>query len=265
MCSRFVVLFSGLAILAVGCGSGGSSGIDVDAEIVDAGDQGVQEVAPDVAGGDLLDVAPDVAVGDLQDAAADVPEVSQPDAVPDSTPEIIPFVGPLDDVLRLNHLQVKGTHNSYHVQSEGAVPQWFYTHAPLNVQLQDQGVRQVELDVHWDPELPGFTVHHLPFVDPGTTCETFKECLSVLKGWSDAHPGHQVLFVLVEPKDEIDDEKITGHYDDLDNEILSVWPRDRLVVPDDVRGGHATLLEALQTDGWPTLGQTRSKAFFRVV
>ncbi len=219
-------------------------------------------IAPDDQGGE--DVAADVPV----DTPADVP-VDTPADVPVDTPADVPvdipaFVGPLDNVLRLNHIQVKGTHNSYHVESEGAMAQWKYTHAPLDVQLQDQGIRQVELDVHWDSDLLAFTVHHIPLADPGTTCATFKECLTILKTWSDAHPGHQVLYVLVEPKDDVDEEweKIVGHYADLDAEILSVWPRQRLVVPDDVRGARATVAEALQKDGWPTLGSTRSKAFF---
>lgn len=191
--------------------------------------------------------------------APDVPDVPDAPDVPDVPP---PFVGPLDDVLRLNHLQVKGTHNSYHVESPGALAQWRYTHAPLDVQLESQGVRQVELDVHWDPDLPGFTVHHIPLADPGTTCETFKGCLQVVKGWSDAHPGHAPLFVLVEPKDDVDDVPITGHLDDLDAEIRSVFPPASLLTPDDVRGAHATLKEALEQDGWPTLGKARGRTMF---
>lgn len=205
-----------------------------------------------------VDAASDAPVDTVSDASGDTPgdvdaEVSAPDA---------PFVGPLDDVLRLNHVQVKGTHNSYHVESEGTLPQWKFTHAPLDVQLRDLGVRQIELDVHWDGDLQGFTVFHIPLADPGTTCRTFKECLTVVKTWSDANPGHQLLYILVEPKDEVDDEPISGHYDALDAEILSVWPRERLLVPDDVRGSRASLTEALQKDGWPTIGQARSKAFF---
>ncbi|NOZ02365.1 MAG: hypothetical protein GXP54_10815 [Deltaproteobacteria bacterium] len=168
----------------------------------------------------------------------------------------------LDDVLRVNHIQIKGTHNSFHTAPDPFVLiDWDYSFAPLDVQLQDQGVRQVELDVHYTPD-HGFDVFHLPQIDQGTTCETFVECLSIVKKWSDGHPGHHLLFILVEPKDEIDQEKIAGHYDELDQEILSVWPRQRVLEPDDVRGAHATLREALETDGWPSLGETRNKAMF---
>ena len=170
---------------------------------------------------------------------------------------------PLDDQLRLNHIQLKGTHNSYHLlPDELPTPEWNYSHAPLPQQLREMGVRQVELDVHWDAETHSFLVFHVPILDDNTTCETFVECLTQLRSWADANPGHHTLFVLVEPKDDIDPEPIVGHYDDLDAEILSVWPRQRLVTPDDVRGNRASIEEAVLEDGWPTLGQTRDRALF---
>ena len=39
-----------------------------------------------------------------------------------------PYHYPLDTVLRLDHVQAKGTHNSYHVESTD-IPEWEYTHA----------------------------------------------------------------------------------------------------------------------------------------
>ena len=35
-----------------------------------------------------------------------------------------------------------------------------------------------------------------------------------------------------------------------------------MILPDDVRGDHATLEEAVLEDGWPTLGQSRGKVIF---
>ena len=56
---------------------------------------------------------------------------------------------PLDDELRLHHVQVRGTHNSYHVEPETVIhPSHAYSHAPLDVQLETQGVRTFELDLH---------------------------------------------------------------------------------------------------------------------
>ena len=172
---------------------------------------------------------------------------------------------PLDDVLRINHIQAKGTHNSYHLKNAPKViPEWDYEFAPLDVQLDTQGVRQLEIDVHYVPGTPKATweVFHVPFVDPKSTCPTLTACLTLVKTWSDTHQGHHLLFLLIELKDDLDAEKIAGHYDELDAAILAVWPKNRLLRPDDVRGSHKTLRAALETDGWPTLGQTRNKAMF---
>jgi hypothetical protein len=66
--------------------------------------------------------------------------------------------------LRLNQIQVIGTHNSYHVAPAPAVMGIValagkeraagleYSHRPLREQLQHLGIRQIELDVFADPE-----------------------------------------------------------------------------------------------------------------
>jgi hypothetical protein len=177
-------------------------------------------------------------------------------------PEEPPPPGPMDDQLRLQHLQWEGTHNSYHVATPGGLPQWDYTHAPLEVQLERQGVRQVELDIHWDPDRSAFTVYHIPYADPGTTCATLRECLQAIRRWSDTHRGHGPIFVLVEPKDDVDDVPITGHLQDLDREVQAMFPASRLLRPDDVRGDRSSLREALQAVGGPTLRESRGRVAF---
>ncbi len=168
---------------------------------------------------------------------------------------------PLDDTLRINQIQVKGTHNSYHYYEETPRPFFGGDLAPLDVQAAEQGVRQFELDVHYDEEL-GFRVYHSVYGDPESTCDLLYDCLMLLKNWSDAHPGHHVLFIFIEPKDDASPLKMDSRSDELDELILSVWPQDRLIRPDDVRGSHATLREAIASDGWPTMRAGRDKAIF---
>ncbi|MFZ5481756.1 MAG: Ca2+-dependent phosphoinositide-specific phospholipase C [Myxococcota bacterium] len=162
---------------------------------------------------------------------------------------------PLDDVLRVNHVQVEGTHNSYHVAAtdEGDLA---YTHAPLDVQLDEQGVRQFEIDVQYDPDAGELLVYHIPVVDMGTTCETLAACLAVLRGWSDEHPDHPPLFVLIEPKTPHSADLEQGMFTLLEEEVRAAWP-DRVLTPDDLRGEHPDLATAIAADGWPTLGATR--------
>ncbi|HYE30897.1 MAG TPA: Ca2+-dependent phosphoinositide-specific phospholipase C [Methylomirabilota bacterium] len=70
---------------------------------------------------------------------------------------------PTADDLRINEVQVIGSHNSYHIEPHPSVLQVIasrnqanarglqYTHPPLPVQF-DQGIRQIELDIFADPE-----------------------------------------------------------------------------------------------------------------
>ena len=167
----------------------------------------------------------------------------------------------LDDVLRINQIQVKGTHNSYHVFEGEPQPVFGGNLDPLDVQADEQGVRQFEIDVHYDPD-EGFLVYHTEYGDTGSNCETLFDCLTLLKNWSDIHPGHHVLFVFIEPKDDNAPLQMVEHSDDLDALIESVWPPERLIRPDDVRGEFSTLREGIENNGWPTMGEGRDKALF---
>jgi hypothetical protein len=173
-----------------------------------------------------------------------------------------------------------------------------YTHAPLTDQFNNSGVRQIELDVFADPagglyanragnavigqpkasgepalDQPGFKVFHVQDIDFRSTCLTFVACLTIVRDWSRSHPGHVPIMIDVEAKQEAIPDPVnlgfvTPHpiggpeLDALDAEIHSVLDENDLITPDDVRGNHATLEEAIRTDGWPTLGQSRGKLLF---
>ena len=214
--------------------------------------------------------------------------------------------------LKLNEIQIVGTHNSYH---SGMGPHEMaylrkvdprtadsldYRHPPLNVQL-DAGVRQLELDVWGDSKgglfanpaglglvakaglsadppfdpngimkKPGFKVFHVQDIDFRSNCEPFVACLGAIRDWSKAHPGHLPIFILVENKDDrpqadymTTPEPLTPEtFDALDAEIRSVFQPSEMIVPDDVRGAHKTLEEAVLTSGWPSLDRARGKVVF---
>jgi hypothetical protein len=139
------------------------------------------------------------------------------------------------DSLRLNQMQVVGSHNSYHrelspneqkvqqQQNPGSVDLW-YSHAPISQQLEDQNVRSLELDLFPDPQgglytfplirkltgqgpltdpamaQPGIKVMHVPDFDYNTNCATFKICLQQVKTWSDQHPNHVPIAINLELK-----------------------------------------------------------------
>jgi hypothetical protein len=177
---------------------------------------------------------------------------------PHDSEEPPPHVYPLDDVLRMNQVQVKGTHNSYHVRPTGYVNQdWDYSHLPLDQQL-DAGVRQFELDLHWDEAAHEHGVWHITALDDLTTCTPLVACLQILADWSDRHPQHQPLLLLMEPGGESSGEQPAGWRDDLVAEVLSVWPAPKLITPADVQGSSPTLRDALPA-GWPALGDARGR------
>ena len=173
--------------------------------------------------------------------------------------------GSLDDLLTLDHVQVKGTHNSYHI--EPFLPfdaSHEYTHPPLDVQLEDFGVRAFELDLHRSLIDGELLVYHILAIDEDSTCDRFVDCLGLVADWSDANPEHVPIMIWLEIKDSTGGMAI----DDLllvDQTILDVFSVDRIVTPDFVRGGYDSVREALEQEGWPTLGEVRGKVMFMVL
>lgn len=215
-----------------------------------------------------------------------------------------------DACLRLNHIQVLGTHNSYKLNLPESlitavnafVPGWSenieYGHRPLTEQLELLGIRQFELDVFADtsgglfarpagallsgdtdfidqPEMmePGFKMLHVQDIDYRSTCLTLVSCLKEVRDWSVQHPSHFPIMLMIEVKDSPATSRgnfaLTSPISvdhalmmQIDEEIYSVFAREHVITPDDVRGTHATLEEAILESGWPTLAQSRGRVLF---
>lgn len=216
-----------------------------------------------------------------------------------------------DDCIRLNQIQVLGTHNSYHVEPSGELialldryeKGWadglIYSHRTLTHQLEELGIRQFELDIFADPAgghyarpsgalltgdetyvdhpemlQPGYKVIHGLDVDYRTTCFTFTSCLTEIRDWSLQNTNHLPIMILVELKGGTDRadrgpvtfvtpvqiDEVLIH--DIDKEIRSVFEDDHILTPDKVRAHYSTLEEAIKTEGWPTLSESRGKILF---
>ncbi len=172
------------------------------------------------------------------------------------------FEYPLDDVLDFAHLQALGTHNSYHLRTGRTLKQWDYEHLPLDQQAEFQGVRQFEWDLYRADSDGPFEVLHVPLFDAETTCFLLEDCLEDLKRFSDANPGHHPLLVLLEPKFPANVADTAESVGDLEEALLAVWPEDRLVTPSLVAGDSDSLASAVESTGWPTLGELRGRAMF---
>lgn len=197
--------------------------------------------------------------------------------------------------LRINDINAVGTHNSYKLAMPDATmarvratdPQMAdaldYAHRPFAEQL-DAGVRQLEIDVNFDPKgghyaagstdpklrAPGFKVLHIPGIDNASQCVLLTDCLKAIRAWSDAHPGHVPMLILMNAKDErnaarggIDALPFTeAAYDALDAEVRSILSPDKLIVPDDVQVRYPTLRDAVLANNWPLLDDARGKFLF---
>lgn len=173
-----------------------------------------------------------------------------------------PFHYAMDDTLRLQHVQVRGTHNSYHVDSNGGTfDPWAYTHAPIYDQLDRLGIRQLELDVY-DQGDDGLQVFHVPGVDMASRCLQFADCLIEVRRFSDAFPGHLPIYIQIEPKNDFQPEELEPFFARLEGEITKVFAKSRIITPDEVQGQAATLREVITGTGWPALGQLRGRVFF---
>lgn len=165
-----------------------------------------------------------------------------------------------DAVLRVNQLQVKGTHNSYHLRPNPFLSAASdYDMPSLEDQATKFGVRAFELDVHWRNQR--FEVFHIEG-DANSNCQPLANCIDRLYAWSFAHPGHLPLFVFLELKYDGPADSVFDRLDDLDALLAGRAPSQWIFKPDDFRGSSATLKAALLDHGWPTLGRARGKVIF---
>lgn len=209
--------------------------------------------------------------------------------------------------IKLNDIQMIGSHNSYKRALHPKIHQLIaqhdsraaarinYSHPSLPEQLQ-LGLRHFEIDIVKDPaggkftdplaetltqqqvltnqekallKQPGFKVMHIPDVDFSSHCILFQTCLDELVTYSNQHPTHLPIVVLMNLK-ESNSKLFDGvpvlafdkaDYAELDQVLFNTFA-EKLISPDSVRGNFATLEQAVLQQGWPSLQQSRGKFLF---
>jgi len=243
--------------------------------------------------------------------------------------------------LRINQLQIVGTHNSYAQPADpkvldlvtpiinGMMQKYssmmseeqkakFKEYHPYGMDLKEglnynhpdfteqlnANLRGLEIDVYYDPEgnrfshpatyeilkakgvtdlapfntkgldQPGFKVLHMADIDFRTHYPTLKDALTALKTWSDQHPDHTPVFMMIEAKDSgfpilENSTKVLPFdkkaYDDLDTEIVKYLGKDKIITPKEVQGKYRTLKEAVTHNNWPKLNDSKGKFIFMLL
>lgn len=243
--------------------------------------------------------------------------------------------------VRINQLQIVGTHNSYAQPADpkvldlvtpiinGMMQKYssmmseeqkakFKEYHPYGMDLKEglnynhpdfteqlnANLRGLEIDVYYDPEggrfshpatyeilkakgvtnlapfntkgldQPGFKVLHMADIDFRTHYPTLKDALTALKTWSEQHPDHTPVFMMIEAKDSgfpilENSTKVLSFdkkaYDDLDGEIVKYLGRDKIITPKEVQGKYHTLKEAVTNNNWPKLNDSKGKFIFMLL
>ena len=195
---------------------------------------------------------------------------------------------------------------------------WDYEHLPLDAQFDDYNIRSIELDVFDDPNgglfyfrygktvvaqdpqagfsnvpelgAPGLKMLHYPDLDYNVNYYTFKQGLTAVKNWSDAHPTHVPIVILIEPKEDNPHDELDGlsqlpppytipnnftntipftasNLGTIDQEIKSVFGNSlsNVITPDDLRGNSPSVNHAATHHKWPKLGDSRGKVIFVMI
>ena len=180
----------------------------------------------------------------------------------------------IDSRLKLNHLTIVGTHNSYHKSNLI----YKYEHRLLDKQF-DYGIRQIELDIHLMKN--NLVIYHLQLFDDQTNCYCFKYCLVLIQKWLNDNPSHYPIYLFIEIKQMFYEDLITGltggvkcqHFDQIKSELFDVFSLDQFIFPKEIQGNETSIRLSLKRQrqdelsndysyknyGWPPVSSSLGK------
>lgn len=178
----------------------------------------------------------------------------------------------LDGDLKFNELRFVATHNSYQNESVSELQMWYgvvgtlsFGAVPKNggafqtASLTDQlngGVRSLELDVETMRKngKTSFVCLHSPVLDMTTHSYDFALAMREIDLWSDMHPGHLPVTVIVEPKVAMlplwNMDAFTLAYANTMDDLLKTVLGEKLFTPADMLRGYETFAEMRKADDW---------------
>lgn len=180
---------------------------------------------------------------------------------------------------KINQIQYLSTHNSYkkkmpsfyysigraYSDATNQTMHYQYAHNTLTEQLNN-GIRGLELDIRY--QFDQFYVYHQPVTDARTHNPIWKTTLEELLLWSSRNPGHTMVNIIIELKDDsllfnpsykkLTDELLLN----LDKSISYTMGRNKLVTPSFLINNYDNLEEMVANNGWPSFTRTRGKFMF---
>lgn len=159
---------------------------------------------------------------------------------------------------RYNEVQFKAAHNSIDREESLTAQLDWDPKEPAN-----GGCRGLELDIVQDPKLAGpgdtwvFGVQHGGPYTPQTP--GLARCLREVRQWADAHPGHDVITIHIDLKEEatLGDDKVFAAQ--IDRVFAGELGKERILAPFQLERDAPTLLEGIKRHGWPSLKDLRGK------
>ncbi len=153
-----------------------------------------------------------------------------------------------------------------------------FAHPGILKALPNDVVSQLPpIDPNGDLNRTGFKVFHTVDTDVRSQCLLLRQCLSDIAEWSEKHPGHMPIFVQLESKESrktvladaytpAEPSPFTeASWNRLHDEILSVFPREKLFLPEDLKGQYSSVNEAVRSEGWPEAHSLAGKVIFMLL
>lgn len=170
------------------------------------------------------------------------------------------------DEIKFNEIQTLITHNSYKkdisklnyiaMRPFTGVEGSHYEHDTLTNQLNN-GVRGFELDIQYHNG--EFWIYHIAIKDSSSQCPDWELALEELKIWSDNNPGHLPISMLIEvKKNNLSSSAVRK----LDESIMSVMGKDKLITPSLLMGENRTLRNVAANNDWISLSEAMGKFMF---
>lgn len=185
----------------------------------------------------------------------------------------------LDDV-KINEIAVIGTHNSYQqlattqkrvleevrsfISSGKKGGNRNFEMDTYTEQLE-KGIRNLEIDIETvdDGKKVSFIVTHNPITDNVSSAYDFVKGLDEILLWSENNPNHLPVYLLIEPKGDVDKIYNMKNFSleyalELDKTIKETLG-EKLFTPKQVKNGFDTFKEMRMADCWPTLKEAAGK------